>query len=346
MRGSGRGSRRSRPTGAPGPGPTRRPVHAVGVASTFLAHANRGEYVPPDLDDVEHMCALLTGCEKLPLPPNFIPADFASCVKRFSEEMTGPGGIESSLTLRECGLQANSCSSLRTCALRGANSEACNGRGKQGFAGFCDVDGRALTCRQGQIVAVRDCSRGQEQCIVREGRVDLQVARALPGGHQGGRQAALLTVVRDAPASLREGQTCEPRLRGLRAQVLDQKKKTDGTSACATAGPRRARLGVKARHEGREHGGRVLQRARGTGGLRLGGARLLADGGRDARRRVRRPPLPRAAGAIRPRRARDGAERALLRRRQAAVALLQGDGASTSATPLPRRRRIARFGES
>ena len=31
----------------------------AGALSTFLSHAQRGEYVPPDLDDVEHMCAQL-----------------------------------------------------------------------------------------------------------------------------------------------------------------------------------------------------------------------------------------------------------------------------------------------
>jgi hypothetical protein len=139
-----------------------------GSLTTFVIHALRGEYVPPDVDEVEHMCALLTGCGSLPIPPNLIPTDFPSCVRRFTEEMTGVGGIAFSLTMRECGLQASSCSALRSCALRGASPDACFGRGKQGLVGFCDVDGRALTCWQGQIVAVRDCPRGKEQCLVRD----------------------------------------------------------------------------------------------------------------------------------------------------------------------------------
>ena len=146
------------------------PSTSDGGLATFVTHAMKGEYVPPDLDDVEHMCALLTGCDKLPIPTNYIPPDFPSCVKRYTEELTSVGGINASLTMRECALQANSCSSLRTCALRGANPDACSGRGKQGPVGFCDVDGRALTCVQNQIVSVRDCSRGKEECLVRDGQ--------------------------------------------------------------------------------------------------------------------------------------------------------------------------------
>src|SRR5579884_815349 len=88
-----------------------------GAMSTFVARAQRGEVAPPDLDDVEHMCALLTTCDRLPIPPNLIPPDFQTCVKRFTEEMAKPEAINFSLTMRECGLQSNSCSTLRACAL-------------------------------------------------------------------------------------------------------------------------------------------------------------------------------------------------------------------------------------
>src|SRR5579883_1727738 len=59
-----------------------------GALSTYVAHAQRGEVVPPELDDVEHMCALLTSCPNLPIPPSMIPADFQSCVKKFTDEFT------------------------------------------------------------------------------------------------------------------------------------------------------------------------------------------------------------------------------------------------------------------
>jgi hypothetical protein len=46
----------------------------------------------------------------------------------------------------------------------------CAGRGKQAVVGFCDVDGRALACWHEQVLAVRDCPRGGEQCIVVDGQ--------------------------------------------------------------------------------------------------------------------------------------------------------------------------------
>jgi hypothetical protein len=215
-------------TVADGAGPTT----SDGGLATFVTHAMKGEYVPPDLDDVEHMCALLTGCDKPPTPTNYIPPDFPSCVKRYTEELTSAGGISSSLTMRECALQANSCSSLRTCALRGANPDACNGRGKQGPVGFCDVDGRALTCLQSQIVGVRDCSRGKEECLVRDGQATCTLG---PCG-----------------ADIKDGD--KPRCSGSATHLLHCEKGklasfdcaafglkcqtgTDGTSACATQGP-------------------------------------------------------------------------------------------------------------
>jgi len=220
------------------------PVGADGGAlSTFLTRAMRGEYVPPDLDDVEHMCALLTGCDKLPIPPNLIPPDFPACVRRFTEEMTGVGGIEFSLTMRECGLQANSCASLRSCALRGANADACTGRGKQGLVGFCDVDGRALTCWQNQIVAVRDCARGKEECLVRDGQAACTLG---PCGAS----------VKDGDPARCSGSgthllRCEKgKLASLDCAAFGLKCLTGsaGTSACATQGP--ACTGTTRRCEG------------------------------------------------------------------------------------------------
>ena len=140
-----------------------------GSLSSAVAHAQKGEVVPPDLDDVEHMCALLTSCDKLPIPPGLIPGDFQGCVKKFTDELSSPAAIYFSLTMRECGLQSNSCAALRSCALHGANPDACQGRGKGGVVGFCDVDGRALSCWHDQILAVRDCGRGGEQCVVAGG---------------------------------------------------------------------------------------------------------------------------------------------------------------------------------
>jgi hypothetical protein len=116
------------------------------------------------------MCALLTSCDKLPIPPSLIPGDFSSCVAKMASELASPSAVGFSLLMRECGLQSNSCAALRSCALRGADPDACAGRGKQAVVGFCDVDGRALACWHEQPLAVRDCPRGGEQCIVVDGQ--------------------------------------------------------------------------------------------------------------------------------------------------------------------------------
>lgn len=138
--------------------------------STFVANARKGVVVPPDLDDVEHMCALLTGCDRLPLPQGMIPRDFVACVRQMSDEMASPAAVQFSLTLRECGLGASSCTELRACALRGARADACAGRGRQGPVSHCDADGRAITCDKEQVQAVRDCPRGGEQCAIKDGQ--------------------------------------------------------------------------------------------------------------------------------------------------------------------------------
>jgi len=135
----------------------------------YIAAAGQGIVTPPDIEDVEHMCALLTSCNDLPLPPQSIPTSVPTCVKWMMDTLTSPDALKFSLTVRECGLRANSCSELRTCALRGADSASCRGRGKGAAVGICDLDGRAINCWHEQIVGVRDCPRGGEQCIIRQG---------------------------------------------------------------------------------------------------------------------------------------------------------------------------------
>ncbi len=203
----------------------------AGALSTYVAHAQRGEVVPPDLDDVEHMCALLTSCDRLPIPPSMIPADFQSCVKKFTDEMASPAAINFSLTMRECGLQSNSCASLRACALHGANPEACVGRGRQGVVGFCDVDGRALTCWHDQILAVRDCGRGGEQCIVQGGDAKCTLGPC-PGNIRDGDKA-------QCSASGTHKLQCEKgKLVSLDCAAFGLRCTTaaDGTAGCATGG--------------------------------------------------------------------------------------------------------------
>ncbi len=144
---------------------------AAADASTlpFVVNAQKGVYVPPDIDDVEQMCALLTSCPNLPIPPGVVPPDFGDCVRKLSQELSSASGIAYSLTLRECGLKANSCDALRSCALRGADPKACEGRGMKAPVGYCDDPGRALTCYQGKIWLVRNCPFGGESCRVGPG---------------------------------------------------------------------------------------------------------------------------------------------------------------------------------
>ena len=46
-----------------------------------------GHVVPADLEDVEHMCALLTACDKLPLPSGLVPHDFVGCTRALHAEL-------------------------------------------------------------------------------------------------------------------------------------------------------------------------------------------------------------------------------------------------------------------
>jgi hypothetical protein len=124
---------------------------------------------PADADDVEHMCALLTGCDHLPLPAGLVPKDFAVCVRTMAQELASGRALELSLLVRECGLGASSCAQLRTCALRGVRPDACAGRAKAGPVDHCDADGRAVSCLREQVTLVRDCPRAGEQCSVVDG---------------------------------------------------------------------------------------------------------------------------------------------------------------------------------
>jgi hypothetical protein len=141
------------------------------MSSPFIARARQGKYAPPDISQVEHLCGLLHTCTGLPIPPGLAKPDFSTCVKEFMEDLTGASAINFSLTIRECGISANSCDQLKTCALRGAHDDACAGRGMgQNVVGFCDGDGRALQCWRGAVVAVRDCPRADEQCVIDSGQ--------------------------------------------------------------------------------------------------------------------------------------------------------------------------------
>lgn len=218
------------PPVAAAPGPASMAADA-GTTTNFVTNAQRGLVVPPDLSDVERMCALLTSCDKLPIPPSLIPDDFASCVKKMSDDMTSPTAINFSLTMRECGLQSTSCSSLRSCATHGANAEACNGRGKQGVVSFCDVDGRALTCWHDQMLSVRDCPRGGEQCLIVGGQASCTLGSCPAGFGEGDKARCSASATHLLRCEKGKLASLDCAAFGLRCSVG-----ADGGAGCATTG--------------------------------------------------------------------------------------------------------------
>jgi hypothetical protein len=212
-------------------GPSPAPLDGA-APSPVAGQARRAEVSVPSLDAVEHMCALLTSCDGLPIPATLFPSDFQACVKRMTDEMTSPAAVKFSLTMRECGLRADSCATLRACALHGANAEACKGRGRQGVVGFCDVDGRAMTCWHDEVLAVRDCTRGGEQCIVVDGEAQCTLgpcpasAKDTDKPHCSASGTHLLHCEKGKLASF------DCAAFGLKCTLAG-----DGTAGCATSGP-------------------------------------------------------------------------------------------------------------
>jgi hypothetical protein len=148
------------------PGPVLGAVEG-GVAPA-IALAGQGLVVPPSVEEVDEMCALLLGCPDVPLSPPKM--DHGECVQAVWAALSSPEAVKFSIPLRQCGMQANSCKQLRECALRGATPEICKGRGKDRAVGFCDNDGRAVTCYHERLVQVRDCPHYDEQCAARDGQ--------------------------------------------------------------------------------------------------------------------------------------------------------------------------------
>ncbi len=141
-----------------------------GGTSIAVRNAKNGVVVPPALADVEVMCALLTSCGDIAFP---IPSqDVPGCVTAAWEALAAPDTVKMSLGIRECALRANSCREIRACALAGADPNVCNGRAMKSKTpiGFCDLDGRAVSCFRGKPRFVRDCPRAGEQCSVAGGK--------------------------------------------------------------------------------------------------------------------------------------------------------------------------------
>ena len=141
-----------------------------GPNSALVRNAKLGQVIPPVLDDVEVMCSLLTGCKDVAFPK---PADdLPGCVDTTLSALSSPDALSISLRLRQCALQANSCSQMRACALGGAKENVCAGRAMKVDKpiGFCDLDGRAVSCYHGKALFVRDCPLAGEQCSIVNGK--------------------------------------------------------------------------------------------------------------------------------------------------------------------------------
>ncbi|MGO8991693.1 MAG: hypothetical protein ACLQVI_00085 [Polyangiaceae bacterium] len=132
----------------------------------YVVAASQGRVVPPAVEDVETMCALLTSCPSLAVPaPAETLRSVPGCVQSMMGQLASPDGVKFSLLLRECGLHAKSCDELRTCALRGVSPDTCAGHGRDGRVGWCDASGRAVSCSYEKVIGVRECARSGEECV-------------------------------------------------------------------------------------------------------------------------------------------------------------------------------------
>jgi hypothetical protein len=150
---------------------------STAATSPYLMKAGAGVVLPPSLEDAEAFCALALACLDIAMYP---PApDFQGCVNALMTQLTSPEALNASLTIRECGLRATSCKTLRACALKGADPTICKdvAMDTKNPIGKCDLDGRAVTCWRGKILGVRNCSLANESCAVKSGNAEC----VLPG---------------------------------------------------------------------------------------------------------------------------------------------------------------------
>lgn len=156
------------------------PNDAGAGGSIYLTKAASGSVLPPSIDDAEAFCALVLACRDVPMFP---PApDFAGCVTTLMDQLSLPNAVNTSLAIRECGLSATSCKTLRACALKGADPKVCDGVATTSDSpiGKCDFDARAVTCWRGKVLGVRNCGLADELCVVKNGKADCALASACP----------------------------------------------------------------------------------------------------------------------------------------------------------------------
>jgi hypothetical protein len=148
--------------------------------SVYLNRASSGVILAPSVDDVEAFCALVLACRDVPaFPPS---PDFQGCVKNLLNQLAGPDALTASITIRDCGLSATSCSKLRQCLLKGADPKSCDGVALESndIIGKCDLDGRAISCWRGKVQGVRNCGLADELCVAKGGKAECALQGACP----------------------------------------------------------------------------------------------------------------------------------------------------------------------
>ncbi len=262
-------------------------------------------------------------------PVRLDPPDFQSCVKKFTEDLTSPSAVNFSLTIRECGLQSNSCC--------GAPCVRPARRQPRLLPGARPRRGRRLLRRRrprADLLARPGAERGRlrprQRAMPRRGRRRQVRARAVPRQHQGRRQAD----VRERSART----SCSAR----RASW------SRATAACsvskctwAPTAPRPAQPAAPPAPATRSAARATPPWAATTvtrfaSTARAAGLSCNADAGLHARRGVRVARRPPTAAIPAPRAKCDGREHQALLRRQAARATSARRWASTSATAAAR----------
>ncbi|GAC1542648.1 MAG: hypothetical protein NVS3B10_31260 [Polyangiales bacterium] len=155
---------------------------ASASSSPYLIKAGQGAVLPPSVEDAEAFCALALACLDIAMFP---PApDFQGCVNGLMNQLTSPEALNTSLTIRECGLRATSCKTLRTCALKSADPTICKdvAMDTKSPVGKCDMDGRAVQCWRGKVLGVRNCTLANELCVAKGGQAECALAGACPAG--------------------------------------------------------------------------------------------------------------------------------------------------------------------
>jgi hypothetical protein len=207
--------------------PAPAPAPASGAVPIYIQQAGQGLVTPPAVEDVEHMCALLSTCPNLPLPPDAHFSSVSGCVQALMGVLTAPGAVKFSLLVRDCGLSSNSCGELKKCMMAGAADDVCQDRGRNGPAGRCDDAGRAINCDHEKVIGIRNCPKGGEQCVVREGQASCVLGPCTADNKEGSPPACSASGTRILQCDHGKLTSFDCAAFGLKCMV------TDGKASCA-----------------------------------------------------------------------------------------------------------------